>query len=142
MKHFVAAAMVSLAALPALADEVWTTPLGEIVYERDFKNGMSLFSAPATAILGDAPPDARAWIYIPDFVYSIDNRFFHEGFWIIEGFDYCPLELAGPDGRKSRSWGRAQIAFDQPTFPSGFTMVTGFCAYDPYYPVRAEPNLG
>jgi hypothetical protein len=142
VKQFVAAALLSVAALPALADEVWTTPLGDVIYESDLKNGMAIFSAPAAIIMGDAPADARVWIYIPDFAYAIDNRYFHEAFWIVEGMDYCPMGMSGPDGRESRAWGRAQLAFDVPTFPSSFSMNMGFCSYDPYFPVRAEAKVG
>lgn len=139
---FAIAAMAAFAALPAHADEIWTSKAGEIIYETVVGPGMAVLSAPAQMMVADAPADARVWIYVPDLANSDGVRGFHEGYWIVEGMDYCPVALTAPDGRTSTSWGRVQIAFDEPDFPTGFTMITGFCAWDPFLPVRAEAYLG
>lgn len=141
MKH-VFATLFCLAALPAVADEVWSTSLGDIIYEADLENGTAVFSAPAQLLMLDAPADARAWIYIPELVYLLDSRGVHQAFWLIEGMELCTVGLVGQDGHKSFTWGNATIAFDATTFPSGFTMIAGNCGYDPYIPIRAEAVVG
>ncbi len=135
------AALMALTACPALADEVWSTPVGEIVYEKVLDGGMAVFSTPAQPLMYDAAPGATGWVYIPDLANADGARGFHEAFWIVEGMQYCPMAMVAPDGRKSYAWGRALIAFDSPSFPSGFTMITGLCAYEPFLPIRAEPVL-
>jgi hypothetical protein len=138
----VLAALLALTALPAAADEVWTIPSGEVIYESGLEDGTAIFSAPAQVFMPDAAPDARAWIYIPELDYLLDARGVHRAFWVIEGQQSCPVGLAGPDGRTSTAWGEATIAFDQLTFPSAFTLIAGNCGFDPYIVMRAEPMLG
>jgi hypothetical protein len=135
------AALMALTACPALADEVWSTPAGEIVYEKVLDGGMAVFSMPALPLMYDAAADATGWVYIPDLANADGVRSFHEAFWIVEGMQFCPMAMVAPDGRKSYAWGRAQIAFDLPSVPSGFTMISGLCAYEPFLPLRAEPVL-
>jgi hypothetical protein len=136
------AALTALYALPVAADEVWSTPAGQIVYETVLDGGMAVFSMPAQPLMYDATAGATGWVYIPDLANADGVRSFHEAFWIVEGMQYCPMAMVAPDGRKSFAWGRALIAFDAPSFPSGFTMITGLCAYEPFLPIRAEPVLG
>jgi hypothetical protein len=136
------AALFCLAALPAAADEVWSSALGDIIYETDLENGTAVFSAPAQLLMIDAPADARAWIYIPDLAYLLDARSVHPAYWLVEGMELCTTGLVMLDGRKSFTWGDATIAFDTSNFPSGFTLIAGNCGYDAYLPVRAEPVVG
>jgi hypothetical protein len=142
LKLLVAATLFGLAALPAVADEVWSTTLGDIIYEADLDNGTAVFSAPAQWLMIDAPADARAWIYIPDLAYLLDARSVHPAFWLVEGMEFCTTGMVAADGRKSFAWGDATIAFDVSTFPSGFTLIAGNCGYDAYIPIRAEPIVG
>jgi len=141
VKH-VLATLFCLAALPAVADEVWSTPLGDIIYETDLEDGTSVFSAPAPLLMMDAPADARAWIYIPELSYLLDARSVHRAYWLVEGVDLCTTGIVTQDGRKSFAWGDGTIAFDVAGFPSGFMLIAGNCGYDPYLPIRAEPVVG
>jgi hypothetical protein len=138
----VLATLFCLAALPAVADEVWSTTLGDIIYETDLENGTAVFSAPAQWFMMDASADARAWIYIPDLAYLLDARGVHQAFWLVEGMDLCTVGMVTQDGRKSFAWGDATIAFDVANFPSGFSIIAGNCGYDPFLTVRAEPVVG
>lgn len=135
-------ASIALPALPAIADEVWSSAAGEIIYETTLDSGMAIFSMPADILALDAPADARAFIYIPYLDAVPGTRGYHEAFWIVEGAQYCDMALTGPDGRSSGAWGRAILMFDAADFPTAFTALLGNCTFDPYMPVRAEPVLG
>lgn len=139
---FALSASVALAALPALADEVWSSAAGEIIYETALDSGMSILSMPADILSLGTTTGARAYIYVPYFDVEPGTRGYHEAFWIVEGAEYCDMALAGPDGRSSRAWGQAFLMFDKPDFPTPVTVLFGYCTYDPYLPVRAEPVLG
>lgn len=141
MKH-VFAALFCLAALPAVADEVWSTSLGDIIYEADLEDGTSVLSAPAQLLMIDAPADARAWIYIPELSYLLDARSVHRAYWLVEGQELCTNGMVTKDGRTSFAWGDATVAFDAAGFPSGFTMIAGNCGFDAFMPIRAEPVVG
>lgn len=135
-------APLALLALPATADEVWSTWVGDIVYESTALDGSATFLAPGILFQGDAPKGAVARIYIPFLDSSPDSRYAHTGYWILEGAGVCPVGLVGPDGITSNSWGLVELKFDVPTFPSGFTMSFGVCEFEMYDFVRAEPRLG
>lgn len=122
-----------LAAAPALADEVWRSDTGDIVYLAD-RNG--------AAILTFTNVDASAaTLIVPGLAGNFDRRGTHPGFWIGEGAGNCAAILRHGD-LESRQWGRAIIVFDRPGFPTSFTMILGACFDAPDLPVRAEAVPG
>jgi hypothetical protein len=135
-------APLALLALPATADEVWSTSFGDIVYQSSDPEGSAIFTAPGVLFDGVAPKGSVAHIYIPYLDSVPDSRYAHTGFWILEGEGQCPVGLVGPDGKTSRNWGQVELLFDSPTFPSGFTMSYGTCEFSLSQFVRAEPVLG
>ena len=73
---FRAICLAVIAATPALADEVWDTEMGPIVYQAE-ENGAAIL----TFTNVDAYP---ATLVIPGWRGNYDNRSVHEGFWIGE----------------------------------------------------------
>lgn len=116
---------------PALADEVWTTDMGEVVYE-DEQNGAAIFSFTNV----DAYP---ATLVIPGLAGNYSQRGVHQAYWIGTGAGYCDAFLGMPGGREASSnWGRAVVSFDGPAFPTSFTMTLGDCFGPLTYALRAE----
>lgn len=142
MKHAISALLLAFSATPVLADEVWTTKAGEIVYESTLAEGTAVFVAPAILFNPSATKGAVVRIYIPYLDAAPDSRYRHEGYWLMEGSTYCLVSLTGPDGITSSDWGLVDIFFDEAGFPSGFTMTWGICEYEKFEFVRAEPVVG
>lgn len=121
------ASLVSLAALLALsplasADEAWQTERGRVVYMADWGD---------TAILQLIGEDGEVRFYFPGLAGNFKNRDVHEGYWIsTEPFGLCGGTLRGLDGFASPYFGRATLVFEKASFPSGWTMLQGFCWED------------
>ena len=120
-------ALIALMPLAAAADEVWTTPLGDIVYEQDMQ-GFAILSIPRQGRV--------ATLYFPGLGGNFSNRSTHEGYWISDGPNDCGAMLYGVRGQGSRDWGRVVVAFDGPAFPTDLTLWFGSCFGQPSQPVR------
>ncbi len=112
------AAALTLAAPAVLADEVWSTPMGDIVYEAE-RDGDAILSF----IYLD---DHRATLVIPGLAGNYDFRGTHEAFWISEGGGACKSTMTY-DTMSSTTWGRALLVFDKPEYPTSLTLVLGEC---------------
>lgn len=135
MKSLVAllALSTALIATTADADEVWQSAWGEVVYLTDVGT---------TAVLTVPYATDVAQIYIPGVAGNFNERGVHEGYWISNDDGPCEAALTGPDGLSSTNWGRVTVAFDVPTFPTGFSVLWGMCMMDPQdslLVLRAEP---
>jgi len=114
--------LLSLLASPAVADEVWRSDMGEIIYDRE-ANGAAIFTF--TNVDG-----ARAELVIPGLAGNYSARGTHQAFWLGEGAGVCDAFMALPDGGMTAQWGQALISFDSPGFPTSFTLALGWC-FDP-----------
>ncbi|PKP81265.1 MAG: hypothetical protein CVT79_11440 [Alphaproteobacteria bacterium HGW-Alphaproteobacteria-18] len=123
----------------AQADEVWTTPVGEIVYEADLETGEAVLSFPGES-------GERLLGIFPGLAGVSEGRGYFAGIWIdpdaaIEG--PCPGAMADPvNGGTSYSWGRMDLIFTKPDFPAGFVVVKGDCFDPPTDYLIAEPVVG
>lgn len=125
--------LLALLPLPALADEVWDTPEGQVVYLEDAK-GLAIWQI--------ASDQGELRLYFPGLAGNFDNRSMHEGFWIDSAGTVCGSTLTGPDGHAGTSWGRLIIVFDGPTFASNWTLLRGECFGDPAdAPLRGRSPL-
>jgi hypothetical protein len=118
-------------ATPALADEVWISPQGEVIYEEDIGT-TAVFSVPIAGI--------PTRLYIENLGGNFDNRigvFF--GYWVAEADGDCTASLLTPEGRGSNMWGRVELVFDTQNFPSGWTARLGDCFHPPLRHLRAVP---
>jgi len=131
-------AALALLTAPALADEAWINPAGELIYEADLGH-LAVLSFPITATpLAQAGGEPRANVYFPGLGGNFDNRSIHDGYWAMPGSPTCTASLTTPDGITTQNWGRARIIFDTAAFPTGFTMLIGPCLHEPTYSVRAD----
>jgi hypothetical protein len=136
----IALALALLAATPALADEIWSTQYGQIIYETDRDGYIGVLSIPAQVMNLDAPADARLTVHVLGLAGNVTDRYgMFEGYWTGGTAANCEPAIIGDNGKRTSDWGRIELYFDKPDFPSGFTMILGACFFDPYLAVRAEP---
>ncbi len=112
-------------AAPAAADEVWSSEMGDIIYEFDQNN---------TAVFSFTNLDAYgALLVIPGLAGNLENRGVHDAYWLGSGSGDCPafLALPGDEQTATTNWGRAIVSFDSPAFPTSFTLQLGWCFEDP-----------
>ena len=122
-------------AISAHADEVWSTNIGEVVYEADLPNGMAVLSYPTDS-------DTRGRAFIAELAGEFTGRTGYEGVWIeADGAaGLCDVAIAAPDtGEQSRNWGRVRVIFVDPDFPSTFVALRGDCFDDPSEMLVARP---
>ncbi len=127
-----ALAIAALLPFTAAADEVWTTPFGEVIYEQDMGD-VAILSYPAGEKM-------RGHAYFPGLGGNFDDRSVHWGYWIEPREGPCGATMTGPDGVSSTAWGRAVIIWDESGFPSAFTGLGGECFGEPFASIRAEPK--
>lgn len=112
----------ALFALPASADEVWTTQYGDIVYQADVgSDAIWTFTHPY---------NGSATLVIPGLAGNFQNRGTHEAYWLGANGGICPAALTHPNAGTSTTWGRAIVSFDKPAFPSSLSVVLGDCFFD------------
>lgn len=123
----------------AAADEVWTTPVGEVVYEQDLDTGEAVLSFPGE--MGE-----RLIGIFPGLAGVSEGRGFFAGIWIDpesaeDGL--CPGAMADPvGGGKAYTWGRMDLIFTEPDFPGGFVVMKGSCFDQATDYLIAEPVVG
>lgn len=131
MKHLFGciASVVAFGALPAAADEVWSTEIGDVVYERDLDNGMAVLSYPTT--FDETTP--RGFAYLNGMAGVYTGRLSFDGIWIETGEgQQCPVAISNPEtGEPEYNWGRVELIFTKPDFPGGFVARRGYCFEEP-----------
>ena len=123
----------ALAGQSALADELWDSATGRIVYETDVE-GDAIFSF--TSYNG-----AKAILVVQGFTALLDDRSTSQGYWIGEDGVDCGATLSHTGGYSGTKWGKAVVVWDEKTFPSGFEMTTGDCFGPPEVTLVAEPYM-
>lgn len=113
------AAVMAFGVAPALADEVWSSDIGDVVYDSEV-DGVAIFTFDATG-------GGKGELYFPGLAGNYDHRGTHKGYWIAPGGDTCLTELTGADGLKSKDWGQLTIVFHETGFPTGWTLMSGTC---------------
>ncbi len=137
------AALITLTAAPVLADEVWSTPYGDVIYESDLPNAIAVLSAPREAMTGEVGGE-RAVVHVIGMTGNATERSgIYEGYWSVQGnTGYCDTQMIAQGGKATNNWGRVRVYFDRPEFPTGFTMLVGSCFYEPYFVLRADALAG
>ncbi len=119
-----------LLATPVAADEVWTSVMGDVVYESEV-SGAAIFSFTNV----DGYP---ARLVIPGLAGNYDNRGTHEAFWLGDGAGECDSFMSLSDGPETSQWGRALVSFDNPAYPTSFSVALGWCFGPLTISLRAE----
>jgi len=129
-------AALALTAAPAIADEAWITGDGfEIVYETDIDD-YAVLSYP-----GD-DPDIRELAFIEGLGFNYDDRGRHDGYWagpLVPVEEGCPVSIVDHTGVETNNWGRVEVIFLEPAFPTGFVAQRGYCFDEPRDQLVAHP---
>ena len=86
MKRWMMVVVAMLVAGPVAADEVWTTPWGEVVYESKIGD-VAVWSYQYDA-------KSKGYAYFPGPAGNYDNRSSHEGYWIEDAHGSCDFQVA------------------------------------------------
>ena len=137
IKPIIASVAMSVGALTGLAsaDEVWSTEIGDVIYETDLDNGMAVLSYPTDG-------EVRGLAYLAGLAGEYTGRTAYDGVWMepatAEGT--CDVEISAPEtGEVSNNWGRVRVIFVDPDFPGSFIALRGECFDDPDAMLIARP---
>lgn len=138
IKHWMAGALLTSAFASGLAaaDEVWSTEIGDIIYEIDLENGMAVLSYPTES------DEGRGRAYLSGLAGIYTGRTGYEGIWVEPRSDtgLCEVDMVAPDsGQASNNWGRVRVVFVAPDFPSTFVAMRGDCFAEPSEMLVARP---
>ncbi|MEM9738578.1 MAG: hypothetical protein AAF829_01825 [Pseudomonadota bacterium] len=141
-KTATALAAFVIAGTPAFADEVWSSEIGDIIYESDLYNGQAVLSYP---LPDDGEEGVRGLAFVDDLALNYDNRSVHGGIWIEPetGDQGCATAVLDPTtNQPSTNWGRIELIFLTNAFPSGFVVKRGSCFEEPSNVLVAKPIVG
>ena len=127
------AAPAVLLALPAQADELWSSTHGMIAWETDL-------GETAVLRLDDQGAGRVVRMLLPGLAADMTGgRGAYLGLWIADSGDRpCLTEMVDPvSGIKTPHWGTVTLTFLQPHFPSDWAGVYGHCLS-----IAAEPLTG
>jgi len=112
----------------AQADEVWSTEIGDVIYEADLDNGMAVLSYPLEE------SDVRGLAYLSGLAGEYTGRTGYEGVWMEPATEtsLCNVEIAAPEtGEISGNWGRIRLVFVDADFPGSWVALRGDCFDEP-----------
>ncbi|MEO1661904.1 MAG: hypothetical protein AAFR51_13010 [Pseudomonadota bacterium] len=128
-------ALMLIAGGAAHADEVWSTNIGDVIYETDLDNGMAVLSYPTEG-------DVRGLAYLAGLAGEYTGRTAYDGIWMEPATEdgTCDVEIAAPEtGEISNNWGRVEVIFVDPDFPGSFVALRGECFDEPDAMLVARP---
>lgn len=137
IKPIIASVAMSVGAMTGLAsaDEVWSTEIGNVIYETDLDNGMAVLSYPTDG-------EVRGLAYVAGLAGEYTGRTAYDGVWMEPATEQgtCDVEIAAPEtGEISNNWGRVRVIFVDPDFPGSFVAIRGDCFDDPDAMLVARP---
>ena len=121
----------------AMADEVWLSGEDfEIIYESEI-DGYAVLSYP-----GEDEDGPRELAFIEDLAGNYDDRGRHDGYWVgppAPAGEGCPVSIVDHTGEETNVWGRVEVIFLEPAFPTGFVAQRGYCFEEPRDELVARP---
>ena len=126
MKKLIAGTAAMAVCLGAVADEVWSTAIGDVIYEKDFGT-IGVLSYPMDY------PDMRGHVFISDLGGNYADRGHFTGYWSEPQMEdpLCDVMIVDADGLETTNWGRISITFLDKEFPSSWVALRGNCFDDP-----------
>lgn len=127
-----ALAAIVVSPIKALADEVWTTEEYDVVYEVD---------RDTTAVWSYGTDDATiGLIFIEGLAGVYRDRGSYTGYWAQESSSLrCDTFREGIDGEPTYHWGRFEVTFIDPDFPSRWHAHFGLCNQDTTIILNGNP---
>jgi hypothetical protein len=123
LKLSTALALVALAGAPALADEAWMSNLGPVIYEAEVGEYVVFLNY-------DGAIAHRS--FIRGLAGNYDHRGNFTGYWTepddaTSSTPVCDVAIVDENGMATHHWGRLEINFLSPSFPSEWDARTGNC---------------
>jgi hypothetical protein len=137
-KNFLkAAGLVALLAVgsQAVADEVWNSNVGRIVYVDEIG---------PTAVFSYGPAEDPGVIYVLGLAKVYQNRGTYDGYWAKNKSKVeCTTERPGIYGKMTKYWGRYQVKFLDKAFPSRWEAIWSYCEGEAQkVKIAATPAVG
>ncbi len=112
--------LLGLAASNAVvADEVWDSTKGKVVYELDIG---------PTAIWSYRTENYVGLIHLAGLAGIYTNRGSYEGYWVQnDSIKECATERPTQNGETTKHWGRFHVRFIDKDFPSRWEAKWGYC---------------
>ena len=118
----------AFASQKALADEVWTTEEYDVIYQED-RNRTAIWS------YGD-----NGLVFIDGLAGVYTGRGSYTGYWVQDSSSLrCDTYREGADGEPTHHWGRFEITFIDPDFPSRWQANVGLCDLEPTIVLNGTP---
>jgi hypothetical protein len=118
---------------PAIADEVWSSDYGNVIYQAD--RGKT-----AIWTYGDS---ARGSLFIEGLAGKFKARDTYYGYWSQSKSKVkCETFREGRDGKATYYWGNFRIKFIESEFPSRWSATFGYCNQPLNLSWRAYPIVG
>ncbi|MEM1239512.1 MAG: hypothetical protein AAGI45_06720 [Cyanobacteria bacterium P01_H01_bin.26] len=128
---FLAVALLIAAFTPqaALADERWSTEEYDVVYQ-DERNRTAIWTY----------GDGVGTIFIDDLAGVYADRGSYSGYWVQESSSLrCDTFREDANGEPTYHWGRFEITFIDPDFPSRWEAMIGLCDRKTTIPLTGTP---
>lgn len=118
------------------ADERWDTGEYRVTYQDD-RGSTAIWT------YGDDENPDMGILFIDGLGRVYQNRGSYRGYWSQETSSIaCDTYREGLDGEPSYHWGRFEITFLDPDFPSRWEAKLGRCDQEPFIPLLGVPILG
>ena len=126
MKKTIAAVAAVAICVGATADEVWSTVIGDVIYEKDMGE-VAVLSYPMDY------PDTRGHVFIMGLGGNFDSRGHFTGYWSEPQMEeaLCGVAIVDGNGLETTNWGRVSITFLDEGFPSSWVALRGECFEEP-----------
>jgi hypothetical protein len=112
--------------LKAIADEVWNTNYGRVIYQSD-RGKTAIWTYPAGSI------------FIEGLAGVTSNRGIYHGYWVGKSDIKCDTSREDSYGRLSKTWGRFSIRFNVPNFPTPWEAKWSYCEGEPSFSWNGTP---
>jgi hypothetical protein len=124
----IASATLFLVTVPdtALADEVWNSDYGKVVYQSD-RGKTAIWTYPTGAI------------FIEGLAGVFSNRGIYHGYWVGKSDVKCDTARENASGKLSNTWGRFSIHFTVPNFPMPWEAKWSYCEAEPTFSWNGTP---
>lgn len=134
IRYWTAGALLLAGTQSAIADEVWNSTYGTVIYAEDVG-----VTANWTYEYNCVP----GILFIPGLAGIYSNRGSYEGYWAQNDSNQrCDYERPGLEGKPTYYWGKFHITFVDKDFPSRWRAQWGFCDNPPTGKWEGSPVVG
>lgn len=135
LKSLGLAAVLMAGVNSAVADEIWNSNVGRIVYADEIG---------PTAVFAYGPQEDPGVVYVLGLAKVYQNRGTYDGYWAKDKAKVeCKTERPGIYGKMTKYWGRFQVKFLDANFPARWEAVWSYCDNEAEkLKIEATPAVG